>query len=123
MNKKILTNDEVKVLDTINALQNKINEITYIDQSFDEIMERHFKNVFNDKTEEESVRLRITLFNLEELNLIEGDVLKSPRLTEEGIDILNYYKERNAIIYGGVGAIVLVSALTIVYKVIKKVFN
>lgn len=123
MNKKILTNDEVKVLDTINVLQEKINEITYIDGSFEEIMERHFENVMNKKTPEELVRLRITLFNLEELNLIEGDVLKSPRITEEGKEILDYYKERNSILYGTIGAIIILSATTFAYKIVKKIFN
>ena len=120
MNKKILTRDEVKTLELINTLQNKINEITYIEPEFNKIMARHFKNTTKKYSEEEQTRLRITLFNLEELNLIEGDILVSPRMTEEGKEILEYYRERNRVLYGTIGAIMLFSIVSGVMKIFKK---
>lgn len=120
MNKKILLKEEVKVLDTINTLQNKINEITYIDSTFDELMNKHFQKYASKLNNEEKVRLRITLLNLEELNLIEGDIFFSPRMTEEGKEILAYYKQRDSILYGGIGAITILSCLLGIKKIFKR---
>lgn len=119
MSKISLLKEEIKVLDFINTLQNKINEITYVDASFEEIMEKHFIKLTSNITEAEQTRLRIILLNLEELNLLEGDVLKSPRITEEGLKLLAYHKEREKILYGICGGIIIYSGLIFIAKTLK----
>lgn len=118
MNKKILVENEVKVLDLINELQNKVNE-NNDNTSFDSSMEKYFKEATDKITGDDFVRFRITLFNLEELNLIAGDVLRSPHMTDEGKDILIYYKERESIIKRLVGIFVIIIFIKGIVKIVK----
>ena len=122
MNKKILVESEIKVLNLISMLQDKINKNTD-DDSFDVIMEKYFKNAIKDMTYDEFTRLRITLFNLEELNLIAGDVLSSPRVTKEGKEILAYYREREIITQRCVGLFVITIFGIGALKIINKIFR
>lgn len=120
MNKKILVESEVRVLDLINELQNKVNENNN-NISFNSSMEKYFKEATSEITGDDFVRFRITLLNLEELNLIAGDVLNSPHITDEGKDILAYYKERESIIKRLVGIFVIIVFINGIVKIIKNI--
>lgn len=116
MNKIKLTMKDIKILDLIYTLQIKINKIVYVDISFDERMRKYFNDIMQSLDEIEKNGLRLTLFKLEELNLISGDVLHSPRITSEGIKKLNYYKRKDKTIKCFFGTLLIASIITLIKK-------
>lgn len=119
MSKISLLKEEIEVLHFINSLQNKINKIKYVDTSFEDAMKNYFTESIDKLSDAEKTRLKIILLNLEELNLIEGDVLESPRMTETGICLLKYYKGRNKFFCGLTGGIIVLSTFIIIKKIFK----
>lgn len=116
MNTIKLTIKDIKILELIYTLQKKINKIVYVDISFDERMRNYFNNIMQSLDEIEKNSLRLTLFKLEELNLISGDILHSPRITLEGMKRLNSYKRKCTTIKYFVGTLLLTSSIALIKK-------
>lgn len=117
MSKITLLKEEIKVLKLINYLQYKINT-SCINKSFDDIMEIQLAKNINKLSDTEKIKLKIILLNLEELNLIEGNVLKSPRITEQGLSLLKYYKKRR-FFYSLINSVAILSGIVIINKISK----
>lgn len=120
--KKVLVKSEVKVLNFISNLQDIVCTADE-DGKFDELMNNYLKNTTKEMTEDELIRLKITLLNLEELNLIAGDVLNSPHITKEGRRILSYYNEREKIVQRCVGGLIMTTFTVGIFRLCKKFFS